>query len=172
MRKKSQHIVIYAIMAMALTLPSIAAEQEKGAADTKAAEQALDNLEVPDMAIIHISGYQLAGHESPEFMGALSSYYCAMAVNLARFNLAGGASSVYSAQEFRTLADLFILKMHALTPFEAGEIEQMPLIMRQTAEAQLNIDLRQADNEPIYLAGTLPKCDLLYREALLKRKAP
>ena len=172
MKKITQHIVISAIISVTLALSSIAVAQEQEAADIRTAEQALDHLQVPDMTIAHISGYQLAGHETPEFMGALSSYYCAMAVNLAGFNLAGGASSAYSAQDYRTLAALFILRMHAQTPFEAGEMEQMPLIMRQTAEAQLNIDLRQADNEPIYLAGTLPKCDLLYREALLKRPTP
>ena len=171
MRNIAQRIVISAIIIVTMALPLTAVAQNQSA-DIAKAEQALERLQVPEMAIAHISGYQLAGHETPEFMGALSSYYCAMAVNLAGFNLAGGANSAYSAQDYRTLADLFILRMHAQTPFEAGEIEQMPLIMRQTAEAQLNIDLRQTDNETIYLAKTLPKCDLLYREALLKRPTP
>ena len=121
---------------------------------------------LPPLEIANVSGYEPVGDEAPGFVGALSSYYCAYAVSLARFELIGGAQSAVSAEAYRQLGALFILKMNETTPFKDGEIELMPTILRQTAQAQMNVDLHLAESDGLYLASTLNRCEQLYRAAL------
>lgn len=151
MRKILQLIVIIALSCAFLT--------------TNAAAQLTDQAN--DYA--NVSGYEPTGDEAPGFIGALSSYYCATAANMARFGAVSGLKLTYTPKDYRTLGQLFILQINETNPFQAGEIEQMPGIFRDTAAAQMGVDLRAAESEASHLVHTIAKCERLYRAALPDR---